>query len=392
MKDFKIEAKELLSTGSTLLNLVLTGNPYGGFLKGKYYYYVGDSASGKTILSMNIFAEATINPAFDGYDLIYDNVEDGMLIDLDAMYSEAVADRVRPPNMVDGVSAFSDTIEGFYYNLDDALRRAGWDSAKRVYRPTAKTRPFVYVLDSMDGLTSESSDKKYIATKAADRKRRDRLNGAAGAEREDEDEKVAGSYGDAKAKINSEQLRRAMPGIKQTGSMLIIISQTRDDIGARFANAKTRSGGRALTFYATTEVWSSVVKKHYKDVRGKAREVGSRVKYVGRKNRINGQNHATEFDIYWSVGIDDVGSLIDYLVAEGWWDKTGTKINAPEIGHFGTREKLIRMVEKEGQYDALRETAGKCWASVREACRVPRLNRYAARVDPNDADASQGEE
>ena len=40
--------RDFVSTGSTLLNLASTGKIDNGFAKGKYYYIVGDSASGKT--------------------------------------------------------------------------------------------------------------------------------------------------------------------------------------------------------------------------------------------------------------------------------------------------------------------------------------------------------
>ena len=76
----KVSRRDLLSTGSTLLNLACSENPFGGFLKGKYYLLVGDSDSGKTFLSMSCFAEAMIQKPFKNYRLIYDYVEDGMLM------------------------------------------------------------------------------------------------------------------------------------------------------------------------------------------------------------------------------------------------------------------------------------------------------------------------
>src|SRR5512146_1975034 len=110
-------ANQLRSTGSTLLNMACSGKAGGGFLKGKYYFIVGDSASGKTFLSMTCFAEAALSDAFKDYRLIYDNVEDGMLMDLDALFGERVADKVEPPELVDDQPVYSDTIESFYFHL-----------------------------------------------------------------------------------------------------------------------------------------------------------------------------------------------------------------------------------------------------------------------------------
>lgn len=43
----KIRTKDLLSSGSTLLNLALTNSVKGAFVKGRYYHLVGDSDTGK---------------------------------------------------------------------------------------------------------------------------------------------------------------------------------------------------------------------------------------------------------------------------------------------------------------------------------------------------------
>ena len=58
-----------------------------------------------------------------------------------------------------------------------------------------------------------------------------------------------GSYGTEKAKINSERLRPVVNALRKNGSILILISQSRDRIGfgAKF-DPKTRGGGNAPTF------------------------------------------------------------------------------------------------------------------------------------------------
>ena len=58
----KLTNSSFLSTGSTLLNLALTGKPNCGFVKGKYHFIVGDSISGKTFLSLTCLAEAATMP------------------------------------------------------------------------------------------------------------------------------------------------------------------------------------------------------------------------------------------------------------------------------------------------------------------------------------------
>jgi len=344
----EIDPKDLLSTGSTLLDLALSDYPFGGLLAGKYYYFVGDSTSGKTFLSMTCFAEAVRHSRFKNYRLIYDNVEDGMLMDVDGLFGKAVAEKIEPPTRdEEGDPAFSETVEEFYYNVDDAIEDG---------------RPFIYVLDSMDGLSSEYEGEKFQA-----HKRVSRGKGKKGDE--------AGSYGDGKAKKNSEGLRRILAGIRDTGSILIILSQTRDNLGMGMEK-KTRSGGRALRFYATTEVWSSVSGAIRKTVKGKAREIGVHILLKVRKNRITGKKRNVELDIYPAYGIDDIGTSVDFLVEEEHWKKKKNSIEAPEFNITATREKLLSVLEGKGAEKRLKKIVGKVWAEVEAASIVKRKPKY----------------
>lgn len=335
-----LQPKDLLSTGSTLLNLALTSRPNGGLVKGKYFFFVGDSSSGKTFLTLTCLAEASINPNFDDYRFIYDNVEDGALMDFTRYFGSAVAKRVEPP-CEDGAS---ESIEDFYYNIDDAIEDG---------------RPFIYILDSMDALTSKEEGDKFEEQKTAHRKGKE----------------AAGSYGDGKAKKNSANLRRVVHKLKKSGSILIIINQTRDNLGFGF-DKKTRSGGRSLRFYACAELWSSVVKKLSKTVRGSKRQIGIISKIQIKKNRLTGKEWEVEIPLYHSFGIDDIGSCVDYLVAEKHWSETKGIVKAPEFEFKGSREKLIRHIEENDLYKDLQEMVREVWNDVEEACKVKRKSRY----------------
>ena len=86
-----------LHSGSTLINLACSGNPDWAMLSGAYYWMVGDSSSGKTVLTVGCLAEASINPAFDGYDLVFDNAEDGAMMPIEKFYGKRLADRIDHP-------------------------------------------------------------------------------------------------------------------------------------------------------------------------------------------------------------------------------------------------------------------------------------------------------
>ena len=343
----KKEKKKLsfLSTGSTLLNLACTGHPYHGFAKGKYHIIIGDSTSGKTFLSLTCLAEASTDPKFDDFRFIYDDNEGGAMMDIEKFFGESVFKRMEPPDGDKDVPLFSSTIEEFYFNVDDAIK---------------KGKPFIYVLDSMDSLSSEEEISKFDKTKEALRKGKE----------------VAGAYTDGKAKKNSANLRRLLTPLKKSGSILIIISQTRDSLGFGFEK-KNRSGGRALRFYAAIELWSSVKSSITKVIKGKNRQLGTLCSIRVKKNRVTGRDRVVTIPIYHSFGIDDIGSCVDYLSKEeGHWTTSGASITAPEFDFTGNRGKLIRHIENEGLEKDLIDIVTDTWNEIEEACRVKRKKRY----------------
>lgn len=343
----KIKTKDLLSSGSTLINLACTNTSRGAFAKGRYYFFVGDSESGKTWICLNFFAEASINPAFDKYRLIYDAPEDGALMDFDHYYGKAAAKRVEPPRTAeDGEPIYSHTVEEFYDNIGDALDDG---------------TPFVYVLDSMDALSSASEIDKMKQQKKARRK---------GTE-------VSGSYGDGKARINSQNLRGVVSRLKQSGSILIIICQSRDNIGTMSMEKKTRSGGHAIKFYATLEMWTSVAGQLKKTVKKKPRQIGIITEIRVKKNRVTGKKRRVQVPIYHSYGVDDIGSCIDWLIAEGHWSKSGTNVRASEFEFKGPREALIKKIEADGLERELQMTVASVWKQLDAECAVKRKPRYA---------------
>jgi len=339
-----LTTKDFVSTGSTLLNLACSGKPNCGFAKGKYYLIVGDSKSGKTFLSLTCLAEASINESFDDYRFIYDNSEDGAMMNIEKFFGEKVAKRMEGPSSNKGEDIFSTTIEEFYYYIDDALHEG---------------QPFIYILDSMDSLSSEDEQDKFEEHKEAHRKGKE----------------AAGSYGDGKAKKNSANLRRLLTPLRKSGSILIIINQTRDNLGFGFEK-KTRSGGRALRFYACLEIWSSVKKKISKFIKGKKRLLGVECNLQIQKNRITGKERTITIPIYYSFGFDDIGSCVDYLIEEGHWPQKGNTIAAKEFKFKGSKEKLIQHIEQKGMEMDLQGIVGEVWEEIEEACTIKRKRRY----------------
>lgn len=339
-----------LSSGSTLLNLAMTGYPHAGYVKGNYYYLVGDSNSGKTWLCLSALAEAARNPAYDGYRLILDDVEGGVQLNVARHFGRKLADRIEPACTYKGSPWKSEQIEEFYLNLASALDQG----------------PCIYVLDSMDGLSSQDEEKKFIELQKAQKKDKD------------EGDEVKGSYGDGKAKKNSAMLRQMIPRLEETKSILIVVSQTRDSLTSWIPGQKTRSGGHAPVFYAQTQVWTSVKSRLTKTARDEKRHNGNLCEFHVKRSRYTGHEAKVQVPIYFSSGMDEVGSMVDYLCKEKHWKKAekGAQVEAHDFDYAGSRERLIHTIEDEGLESRLQSIVAQVWMEVEAESGVERKRRY----------------
>lgn len=316
-----------VSTGSTLLNLGLSDIQNCGFAMGKIANIIGDQSSGKSLLSLSILAEATHNSCFDKYNLIYDDVEAALAFNISKLFGRKLASRMNT-NIV------SDTIEDFKVNI---LKQKG---------------PFIYVLDSLDALSSRDEQSRT--------------------EKEQRGKKAGGSYKMEKALIFGETLRQTVRKLKENNSFLIIISQTRDNINPMSFAKKRRSGGRALYFYSTYELWTAVAGRVVK----KNHTIGVKTRVRITKNKTIGKQREIEFPILYEYGIDDLGSLVDWLVEKGIWSSPRRKIKAPNLKLEYEREKLIRKIEEKRLEGKVRKEAQKTWLKIENSLKLNRKRKY----------------
>lgn len=350
---------EFVSSGSTLLNLALTDHPDCGWQKGKMANVIGDSSSGKTFLTLTTFAEASIDPKFDDFRLIMDDAEHANEFNLKKLFGSKVEKRIEPAaRLKSGEDNPSELIEDFHGNLRNALKEG---------------IPFIYILDSMDALDSEADQKKIEELHTARAKKQEAIED--GKELKGKD--PAGSYGMAKAKKNSEILRDVTGKLEKSDSILLIISQTRDDINPATFTTKTRSGGRALKFYATHELWTA----SGGSLTSRDRVIGVKCKVKISKNKITGKVREVEFPIFYDYGIDDLGSMVDFLVTEKAWKKAdgGQKID-PQGGLglvAATRAKLISDIENKGLINKLKFIVAEEWKAIEDSLKLDRRPKYA---------------
>ncbi len=330
----------LLNSGTTLGNLSISGRWTGAYLPGSYYLMPGDSDSGKTWLAHCALAEAANDPFFDDYTLRYDDPEYGSLMNMAHFFGDRAASRVKV--------CHSESVEDM------------WD---RVYK-LVSSRPTIYITDSMDALVPRAEMEREKKARAA----------------RERGQEEAGTYALEKAKLNGKGLRNCIGPIRKSKSILIIISQSKDEIGKfGFGDKKRYAGGKSLKFFCEAQIWTSLYGELKRPVPGaskKNEQIGITCKLQVKRSRQTGRHRAVRFPIYHSYGIDDLGSCVDWLVEWGHWTKKGGAINAKEFDIRAQAKELIKHIESEGMEDALRIVVSKKWKSIEDSLRIERKKRY----------------
>lgn len=342
-RELKPESKRMLvSSGSVMLNLACSNTYKGAFEVGRMVNLIGDSSSGKTYLAMELLAACANDSRFDNYALIYDDVENAMSMDIEELFGKTLADRLKGPwlDPLDNEYVPSRSIEDFHCNVLDALDAGSC----------------IYVLDSFDALTSEQEEDKI------DEMREARAKG----------KETKGSYGMSKPKKSSELLRHIVSKIENTKSLLLIVSQTRDNIDPMSFEKKTRSGGKALKFYASHEIWLAVVGK----LKQKERVVGSKLKAKVSKNKLTGAFREVSFDFRHLYGADDISAAVDFLIDEGVISggKGNTKLVWRDIE--AQKTKAISEIEERNLEKLLFKDLEKTWNEIEESLKPNRKRKH----------------
>lgn len=301
------EGIDFVSAGCALIDAAVGG----GWALGRMVNIVGDKSAGKTLLAIE--ACANFNITYPRGYIRYAEAEAAF----DIEYAEALG---LPPGKVDFEPGDPEkgltTVEDFY---KDVLR----------VLDAHPHEPILYVLDSLDALSDDAEAAREITD---------------------------GSFGATKAKKMGELFRRLTQRIEKQQCLLIIISQLRDKIGVTFGEKQTRSGGRAMDFYASQIVWLAQIGMNTKEVKGIKRVIGVDVRMKVKKNKVGLPFRECQYPIVFGYGIDDVTANVEWLL---------------EVG----REKLLEQVgmSKAGykvRINNLRNKGGQEMRDVRQALDV----------------------
>lgn len=337
-----------IMTGSTMLNLALSDDPFGGYMRGTIVNIVGDKKSGKSILCHTGLATAAIDPALAKYQLVNDDIESASSFDVEYMFGQALVDRMMAPHLdEDDFPIASETIQDLDAGVHD------W------FSPIDS--PAIYVADSFDGLTSDEELERQVKATKAKKKGR----------------KVAGTYALETTKGLSALLRKMKVKVRDQNGLLIIVSQVRENMDAiAFGKKYRRNGGRALGHWCSQEMWLYGIGAIMRDRKGKKHEIGNKVKVKVEKNRATGKRRTIEFDIFYDYGIDDIGSCVDFMLENEFWKKGKSGINAVGLGRAKDRANLCKRIEDNQREKKLGELCGEAWGKIEEDLRLNRKRRF----------------
>lgn len=284
---------EFISTGSTLLDCAAGG----GIALGRMVNIVGNKSAGKTLVCIE--ACANFHKKYPNSPIWYNETEAafdegyadaiGMPVEsITFVQKELAAKKEKSSKKKDVIQEVEDddtpkkkksdmgdgTIEGFFEHLSSVVKTHG-------------DKEGLYILDSLDALSDRAEKERAIDD---------------------------GSFGANKAKKASELFRRLIADLSKSKITLIIVSQIRDNIGASMGEKHTRSGGRALDFYASQVIWLTTIKKLKRTVKKVERPYGVLTKGALKKNKVGMPFRECQFTIDFAYGINDLISNLEWLM------------------------------------------------------------------------------
>lgn len=321
------ENLRFVRSGAAVMDAALGG----GWVLGRVANVVGDKSSGKTLLAIE--ACANFHAAYPKGHIRYAESESAF----DEKYAEALG---MPIDVVDfGHDIVMRTVEDWYNDMVKFLDQ----------RETDKL-PGLYILDSFDALSDDAEMEREIDK---------------------------GSFGAQKAKKSGELFRKLVGRIEKLDVLLIVVSQLRDKIGVTFGETKTRSGGRALDFYASHIVWLAEIGKIKRTMDKVERVVGVNVRARVKKNKVGLPFRECDYPILFGYGIDDLTANAEWLLAVGRGELLKERVAMSQAGY---KVRINNLRDKGGA--EVREVRSKLVTLVQEEWRkietgfLPKSRKY----------------
>jgi len=318
------ETTRVISTGSTLLDLAISGGvfPEGGIPFGIMVEIFGPSGSGKTVLLCEIAGRVLR----EGGNVMFHDPEGRLNFQFASLFG---VDRHK----------ISYTMPNTISEVFKSIRK--WE-------PENPQAPSAIFADSLAALSTEM-------------------------ELEDEDK-----MGMRRAKEFSEELRKTCRVLANKGYLLICSNQIRQNLDAGpFGQKYISPGGEAIGFYSSLRLRTSKPKqiKQERTIGNKtiSRVIGVEVQIEVFKSSIWKPFRTAPLTILYDYGIDDIRENLQYV-------KEMTGANAYYVENeklSNSIEKAIALVERNGLQDALKRQVIRIWNEVEEQFSLKRAPRFA---------------
>lgn len=280
-----------ISTGITMLNLALSNNRKVGIKKGTLVSFASESGLGKTATALNVCANVVKDPELNKQYSIYYLDKEGSATNFNFQEQFGISE-----NSIHVITAAM-------HNSQDL------ESLERTYLYLIglmnKGKSIIAVVDSINAYIAECS-RAVLTTN---------LNVVAGSE-----DKLGTIKEDRLGQIaaaNSKYLPMLKEKAAATGSVIMLISQLRVNVGGGLYEPKTIiSGGKGIIFNVDTAIKITKGEQIYKkSASGVELDAGFMINYKPTKNRINGVTEPVTVPFLRSSGLKDVKATIDYLVS-----------------------------------------------------------------------------
>ena len=179
------------------------------------------------------------------------------------------------------------------------------------------------------------------------------------------EEEDGDKMGMRRAKEFSEELRKTCRVLAQKNYLMVCSNQIRQNMDAGQYGQKFQApGGKAMEFYASLRLRTSIEKKHKleKTFAGKKveRVIGVRAMVEVAKSSIWKPFHTAPLTILFDYGIDDVRENLQFV-------KDFSKYNVYTLGGetlHKERDEAIKIVEEDGLEHQLREEVIDLWTEI----------------------------
>ena len=306
-----------LSTGCTILDLAVADKFPGGFAGGRVTHIFGPESTAKTVLAQEPLGAAQRASGIAHFvDVEYTLDHDRA--SLFGLKCEGDSWEESHPKSVEEL--FDIVIAGFL-------------SGRRPDNP-----PAAISIDSLSALPSE---------------------------KELEENLTDGGYGTTRARQLSTAFRKYIRRLATSNVATIWIDQTREDISKPYY-ALTVSGGKALSFYASTRVEVSH-KGKITNVHDKV--IGVRIGFKVTKNKIGPPFREGEFRLLFDYGIDDVGTNLEWLKentneSKSHWFSVPDSHSEGGIKNLPGLSKAIEFVEENSLEAEVQDAVWEAWKKV----------------------------